>query len=96
MRVEYRASALADAEAAVDWLNEQRTGLGDRFATQLTSVLRKVSQFPRMHPVVRNGIRRAVMPVFKYGVYYLVEAERIVVLAVRHSSRDEPDFDNLF
>jgi plasmid stabilization system protein ParE len=44
--------------------------------------------FPLAHPVFLKEIRRTILRRFPYGVYYIVEDDRIVVLAVLHLKRD--------
>ncbi len=43
---------------------------------------------PELHPELENGVRRCLVRRFPYAIYYKVEAARIVVIAVIHTSRD--------
>jgi toxin ParE1/3/4 len=87
-RVSLRASAVADIEYAHVWYEEQRPGLGAGFVGQVDAVLESLRDHPEAHAVVESGIRRALLRRFPYGVFYVVEREAVVVLAVLHQSRD--------
>jgi toxin ParE1/3/4 len=41
-----------------------------------------------MHEVVREDVRRAPVDQFPYSIIYRVERNRVVVIAVFHTSRD--------
>jgi plasmid stabilization system protein ParE len=77
--------ALADASI---WYEEQRKGLGNQFLDEVLSVFSVISETPLMFPVVHRNIRRALIHRFPFGVYYRVESDEIVVVAVMHGSRD--------
>jgi plasmid stabilization system protein ParE len=42
-----------------------------------------------MYPKVFDEVRRALMTRFSYAIYFTVDHESIVVLAVTHQARDE-------
>ncbi|MCK9362979.1 MAG: type II toxin-antitoxin system RelE/ParE family toxin [Syntrophales bacterium] len=75
------------ADAAV-WYEEQRDGMGNQFLDEVLSVFSVISETPLMFPVVHRNIRRALIHRFPFGVYYRVESDGIVVVAVMHGSRD--------
>jgi len=75
------------ADAAV-WYEEQREGLGNQFLDEIISVFSVISEAPLMFPIVHRNIRRALIHRFPFGVYYRVESDEIVVVAVMHGSRD--------
>ena len=45
-------------------------------------------RFPESHPVRHRQFRRALLRRFPYGVFYAVEADEIVILAVLHLAQD--------
>lgn len=75
------------ADAAV-WYEEQREGLGNQFLDEALSVFSVISEAPLMFPIVHRNIRRALIHRFPFGVYYRVESDEIVVVAVMHGSRN--------
>jgi len=75
------------ADAAV-WYEDQRDEMGNQFLDEVLSVFSVISETPLMFPVVHRNIRRALIHRFPFGVYYRVESDGIVVVAVMHGSRD--------
>lgn len=76
-----------DIQAAALWYEDQRDGLGVRFLDELTHVFGRIVQHPRQFPRVNDSVQRALLRHFPYGVYFLLEDERISVLAVLHLHR---------
>ena len=69
------------------WYEKQRTGLGKDFIDSIEDTLNSISRFPNLYPVTIKKIRRALTNRFPYGIFYIVEDERIVVLGVNHQSQ---------
>lgn len=90
MRVEFRNAALLDAEQAFDWLESEQPGLGVRFADLLNLTLDRISAWPESAPELYSGVRCVLVPRFRHRVFYRVEPDRAVILAVRHPSREVP------
>jgi plasmid stabilization system protein ParE len=47
-----------------------------------------LERFPEMFARVHGDVRRMIVSRFPYAVFYQIEADRIVVLAVLHTARD--------
>jgi plasmid stabilization system protein ParE len=88
--VTLRVEARQDFDAAFDWYEAQRPGLGAQFAERVQYVLDGISSRPALYPRVLGDVRRGVVRQFPYLFIYQAEPERIVVLAILHGSRD-PD-----
>ncbi len=86
--VELRPQAKADIAEASRWYDDQRPGLGEAFRDELDAALRSIAERPLLYPVLHRDTRRAVLRRFPYGVFYLVEAARVLVLRVLHHARD--------
>jgi plasmid stabilization system protein ParE len=80
--------ARAEFDAAADWYDSQRPGLGTRFIRQVEEVPSSIAATPRMHQVIYQDIRRAVVKKFPYTVLYRVGSDHILVVAVFHGKRD--------
>lgn len=83
-----RKVARAEYDAAGDWYEAQREGLGVRFTASVQDVFDRISLNPKMHGIVLRDIRKAVVHRFPYCVYYRERADAVVVIAVFHSSRN--------
>lgn len=82
------AEAEADLAHAYSWYDEQRLGLGDEFLAAVEACFDSLQRSPQSHAVVMEPIRRALTRRFPFGVFFVVEADAIHVLAVFHCSRD--------
>ncbi len=86
-RVDLRSEAEADIEEAAAWYETQRAGLGDEFLAEILIVLDAVLVNPKLFPIVHRETRRALIHRFPFGIYYRVEEESIVVIAIMHGTR---------
>jgi len=87
LRVIVRAEAEQDILRAYAWYEEQVRGLGSDFVTALDETLSLVAREPEIFQRVHRTVRRALLHRFPYGVFYVVESRRVVVLAVMHTAR---------
>jgi toxin ParE1/3/4 len=87
-RVILRRAAQAEYDAAGDWYEQQRPGLGAAFTDAVQQVFDRIAVHPRMHGVVLRDIRKAVVQGFPYCVYYRERSSAVVVISVFHTSRD--------
>ena len=79
---ELTPEAEADLAEAFDYYEDQIAGLGHEFVTTLEQQLERVVENPSQYQVRYREVRRAVMRRFPYAVFYLVEGEAVVVLAI--------------
>ena len=86
--IAFRPEAEAEASEAFAWYDSKRSGLGDEFLLALDAVVAAIQRNPEQYPVLRSTVRRAVMHRFPYGVFYTVDADRVVVIAVFHGRKN--------
>ncbi len=77
-----------DVEAAFEWYENERAGLGVEFLEELRAAYNRIAEGPLKYQELRGGIRRALLRRFPYAVYFAIEADDVVVVAVLHASRD--------
>lgn len=87
-RLSLRAEAAADIAEAAAWYEDQRAGLGSEFTRAIRAQLAAIEREPRLYPLVRGDLRRAVIRRFPYAVYFLLEPDAIVAVACLHHRRD--------
>jgi plasmid stabilization system protein ParE len=87
-RLFLRDEAQADIEAAAQWYEERRLGLGFEFTRVVRAALAMIERDPVRFPSARAEVRRALVRRFPYAVYFIVEASAIVVIACLHVRRD--------
>lgn len=87
-------AAAAEAEAASDYYEAQRTGLGAEFATEFRSCVERVRVSPRAHATFHGRHRRANLQRFPYYIVYDYDGATVIVEAVYHSARDPSALKN--
>jgi plasmid stabilization system protein ParE len=87
-RLETTRAVELEVEAAFEWYEREQTGLGFEFLNELRAAYQRVVDHPLAYQVLRSGIRRALTRRFPYAIYYSIEAEVLVILAVLHTARD--------
>jgi plasmid stabilization system protein ParE len=65
-----------------------RPELGQRFAEAIADTVERIADAPLHYAVVGKGLRRAGVHRFPYGLFFLAEANRIVVIACFHGRRN--------
>jgi len=89
-RLVIRREAELDIEEAAGWYEDERPGLGGRFTGELDRLFDRIEQSPLHFPAVGEGARRGLLHKFPYSVYFLLEHQTVIVLAVVHQRR-HPD-----
>ena len=82
-----RKAAEHDIQRAARWYNRQQLGLGIEFSAEVDDLFSRLHDHPERHALVRKDLRRAIVRRFPYAVYYRVKVDRVVVVAVVHTSR---------
>ena len=85
--VRIAASAAFEMDAAFDWYEKRQPGLGTEFLRSCEAAFSAIGRAPRLHRVIRNGIRRALLRRFPFGVFFAEEKDTVVILAVVHVRR---------
>jgi plasmid stabilization system protein ParE len=80
--------ARAEFDAAADWYEQQRAGLGLDFVARVGDVFNRIAANPRLHAKVYQEARKAVVAKFPYVVIYQEEPGEVLVISVFHTSRD--------
>ncbi|MFZ5561785.1 MAG: type II toxin-antitoxin system RelE/ParE family toxin [Pseudomonadota bacterium] len=84
MKVEFHPEARLELLNSVSHYSEIQPALGERFLESVTSSLQSISENPELGAEIERGIRRKLTRVFPYALLYVVESERILILAVLH------------
>ncbi len=83
-----RAEANAELNAAWNWYENQREGLGDDLLGCVAAAFAAVARAPEAYARVEGPIRRALVRRFPYVVLFREYPEYVAILAVFHTSRD--------
>ena len=88
LKVVFRPAGRAEFDGATLWYEDRRPGLGIQFVAEIDRAVDLASKYPDRYPIKHGEIRCIRARRFPYSIFYIVEAERIVVLAVFHARRD--------
>ncbi|MDQ5844500.1 MAG: type II toxin-antitoxin system RelE/ParE family toxin [Acidobacteriota bacterium] len=83
----FRRVAQLELDEAVAWYENKRVGLGIEFRIEIEKYLERIANQPQRFRKVRGDVRRVVVQRFPYSIYFLPEANTIVVLAIFHVRR---------
>lgn len=83
-----RPEAENDLKEAFQWYEEQKPGLGLDFLLCIDASFDIIMGNPELYQKVYKNIRRALPRRFPYGIFYIIEKNKVIVLAVLHVKRD--------
>ena len=85
-KVKIIPAAYADLKEARDWYREQQADLPKRFTLQVKVTIERLRTLPVSNAIRYKGVRIANIPVFPYAIHYLLENEKIIILAIHHTA----------
>lgn len=88
LRLVFQPAARREYDDAADWYEARRAGLGAAFTVAVQQVLDRIADQPKFYAVALDDIREAQIVGYPYCVYYREKPDRVVILAVFHTSRD--------
>ncbi len=96
LSVVFRRIAKREFDDAISWYQDRREGLGREFSVAVEQLLGRIALSPNQFACVRGDVRRAVLQRFPYSIYFIVEDDRIVVLAIFHARRAPNQLEDRF
>lgn len=87
-RLKFSSRALREIGEAHEWYELQSSGLGGEFVAAIELQLKRLEQAPLLYAEVIPNVRRALLPRFPYGLFYVVRGDLIHILAVLHDARN--------
>ena len=87
MEVVLLLSAERDLQEAYNWVEEHRRGR-ERFFLQDVELRLELKRFPLIGRLYRGRYRRLLIPRYPFGIFYVVESNRIVIHAVPDLRQD--------
>ncbi len=87
MELKYHRGATADVRAAIRFYEREQPGLGKEFAATLSRIERQIKALPHAYAKVDPALHKLVMRRFPFSVFYSVQSDAIIILAVAHHRR---------
>jgi len=90
VKIEFHPDFYFDIEQAVNWYNEQKKGLGNKFLLNVKKILTELKNSALSFPIRYDNIRCMPLRKFPFMIHYSIDLERKVVkvVALFHTSRD--------
>lgn len=89
-RVILSPDAKEHIRSAIRWYSHQDFDLSLRFNAERHGVFGRIARNPYQFPVTHNLMRRALMKRFPYAIYFNVDADAVLIVAVLHQRRLNP------
>ncbi|MGB3514891.1 MAG: type II toxin-antitoxin system RelE/ParE family toxin [Elainellaceae cyanobacterium] len=82
------SEAIAELDGAVAYYQDQRSGLGLDFLSNVEQAFGKIQQHPELGtPYTVRGLRRYVLQRFPFSIFYAELEACIWIVAIAHSKR---------
>ncbi len=87
MRLLFHPEAALEFEEAIRFYRSRGRTLGERFATEVRKTINQILEHPERWRKIETNVRRCLVKVFPYTVFYTIEEDYILILAVMHHKR---------
>lgn len=84
-----RAAAEADITEAVDWYENQQSGLGHELLDKVRETIAAIRTRPESFPIDYRDARRALVHRFPYAIHFVVRPNLVAAIAVLHTRQDK-------
>jgi len=83
-----RPEAEADIGESYRWYESQVAGLGEEFLRAVDASISLIQRNPFAYTPIHRDVRRALVRKFPFGIFYFVEANRVIVIGCFHVRRN--------
>lgn len=94
MKARFLTPAGKELDEAIRWYDYQLPGLGLRFYREIEAAIERIQLMPGAWTKIGKETRRCLMKGFPYALYYVAEANEILITAVAHLHRDPEHYKN--
>lgn len=91
MRLRFAEAARDELDDACAWYEQQQSGLGARFRSEVRDAALRIAREPLLFPLELEDVRRYVMGRFPYTLRYVLRGEEVWIVTVSHQHR-RPDY----
>jgi len=91
-KVSFSLKAVNELNQSIEWYNEQKTGLGKRFYSNVSATIKTIKKNPFAFEMRHKEFRIVPLKVFPFVLaYFVVEPNEIIITAVFHTSRNSDE-----
>lgn len=88
MKYVFHPEALDDYSEAATYYAEISADLAYAFIESVEKGIDQITTFPETWGIVEEDVRRHLLKRFPFGIYYTIEEDYILIIAVMHMSRN--------
>ena len=92
MRVRFIAHANIELDEALRYYDYQLIGLGFRFFQEVDAAIERIRFMPEAWTKIGKRTRRCMLKNFPYALFYIAEADEILITAVAHLHRNPEQY----
>lgn len=92
-QIDFKSEVSYDIKAAYDWYEKQRSGLGENFLLALEESYAKIKREPKLYQLIYKSVRRKLIQRFPYGIFFIIEDKKIIVIAIMHTKRNQSSWN---
>ncbi len=87
-RYRFHPEARIEVRSAVAWYRERSSEAARGFADAVADGTRSIRERPEAWPIWRRAdVRRRVLRRYPYSIFYVIERDMVVIVAVAHHKR---------
>jgi len=91
VKIEFLPEADDEFREAARYYESEAAGVGLSFIAAVHKAVDEIVEFPLATQIQRAGIRKKVLRHFSYNIFYAIEIDTIVLVAVAHQ-RKRPNY----
>jgi len=88
MSIRFLSPAQRELDDAYSWYERQALGLGLELLDEIDRTVHRIKAYPFSCEKFADGLRRALVNRFPYGLIYGLEGDSLVIVAVAHLHRE--------
>ena len=94
VNVQFVNTANDELANAIEYYNYQLPGLGSEFYKEINRAINRINKFPYAWTKIGLYTRRCLLKRFPYALYYTLENESILILAIANLHRKPEYYKN--
>ena len=87
-KIKLRPVAKVDLYKAIEYLNDQKSGLGEELLMEVLEVFQLLKENPELFQARYKNIRISYTNRFRYGIHYTIDDKTVQILSIHHTSRN--------
>ena len=87
MKFRFRPAALEEYEESTLYYATISPLVDRRFVSEIEAAIHRMRQHPKAWTIIEDDTRRCLVKRFPFGIYFCLEADHILIVAVMHLSR---------